>query len=226
MADNQNSIAVGIKLPPPVEVDSEVEFTGVNQQDDETVELLLMLDIESLDVGPRSVVTQIALYGLDTETDELLDTHIFSYLPIQPQLDLIHPRTISASTLWWWMQQADEAHAAFEHSTSEDFSELGILMNHFVNQFNFMTRGRSYQVWARGPQFDAVNVESLLVDCGLKAPWKYNSVRDLRTLMDEAGIHSADVPEPNGFVAHHAAWDARYQLVCLREAQRRLRRRK
>jgi hypothetical protein len=222
MAD-EDKVTGGIILPA-----AKQEVTGLasGARSPARPDLALMIDIESLDIGPRSVVTQIALFALDLEEDETLDMHVHSYLPIQPQLDLMPARSISASTLWWWMQQADEARGAFEFSTSEDFNDLPVLMNHFIVQFERMTRGKTYQLWARGPQFDVVNVESLLRDCGLKAPWRYDSVADLRTVMREAGISSSEVEQPHGFIAHNAAWDCKFQLLCLREAQRKIRGRK
>lgn len=225
MADEENKLLGGITLTPPATLEQTIESTDVVVEIVRP-DLALMLDVESLDVGPRSVITQVALFALDLEEDEMLDTHVHSYIPIQPQLDLMHPRSISASTLWWWMQQPDEARAAFEFSTSEDFNDLPVLMNHFNVQFENITRGRTYSLWARGPQFDVVNVESLLKDCGLKAPWKYDKVEDLRTIMKEAGLSSKDVDQPQGFIAHNAAWDCKFQLICLREAQRKIRGRK
>lgn len=186
--------------------------------------LILMMDIESLDIGPRSVVTQIALHGLDSDEDTILDDSVWSHLPIQPQLDLIQPRTISANTLWWWMQQEDESRKQFELNVLEDFETLPVLMRHLTREFNRMTdKYDDYELWARGPQFDVVNVESLYLDCGMRAPWVYNKVRDLRTLMAAAGINQDDVEKPHGFIAHQANWDNRFQLNCYREAKRNLR---
>mgnify|MGYP001074608171 CR=1 FL=1 len=192
----------------------------------ETDKIILMVDIESLDLGPRSVVTQIAMYGASADTEEVLEDNIvWSYLPIQPQLDLIHPRTISASTLWWWMQQEDDARMKFEKNIVDDFEALPVLMRHLTREFKRITDGRDYEVWAKGPQFDVTNIESLYHDCGMKAPWDYNKVRDLRTLMAEAGLHTADIPRPNHFIAHEAGWDCRYQLLCYFESRKNLRRR-
>lgn len=189
--------------------------------------LILMIDIESLDLGPRSVVLQAALYALDQDEDTILDTHIWSHFPVQPQLDLIQPRTISASTLWWWMQQDWEARKQFEKNVLEDFEALPILMRHFTREFNRIVDGRDYLLYARGPQFDVVNMSSLYKDVGMTAPWEtpqtYGKVRDLRTIMGEAGLKSADVPKPSGFVAHQAAWDCKYQLAQFQEARKHLR---
>jgi len=206
------------------EADIEVITQGDNESPAKSETTIgLSLDIESLDIGPRSVVTQVALYGWDIDEGTLLEAFVWSYLPIQPQLDLIHPRTISADTLWWWMQQSDEARSKFEFNVLEDFESLPVLMRHLTREFNRMVGDNNYELWAKGPQFDVVNVESLYRDCGMRAPWKYDRVRDLRTLMAQAGIHSADVEIPKGFVAHEAGWDAQFQINCYMQAMRHLR---
>jgi len=196
-------------------------------QKDDAPTIGLHLDIETLDTGPRSVITQIALTGVDLESEEFLPHPVHSYIPIQPQLDLIKPRTISADTLWWWMRQSDEARAEFEKSLGNDFGSLSVLMKHLTMMFNQMTNhGQTdYIVIARGPQFDAVNVESLYYDCGMRAPWEYSRLVDLRTLIREAGITKEEEKAlaPRGFVAHNAAWDTRLQAKLYFEARRRLR---
>lgn len=198
-------------------------ITGGESDGDQST-LILMADIESLDIGSRSVVLQVALYGLDADEDEILEDYVWSFLPIQPQLDLIQPRTISASTLLWWMQQSDEARAMFEKNVLEDFENLPVMMRHLTREFTRMTSKYSnYELWARGPQFDVVNLESLYADCGMRAPWKYDSVRDLRTLMKQAGLSTGDVDPPHGFIPHQASWDAKFQLRCYREARKALR---
>ncbi len=78
------------------------------------------------------------------------------------------------------------------------------------------------EVWARGPQFDIVNLETLFVDCGLRAPWAYDRVMDLRTTMRLAGIKSEDV-DSSGIVPHIAIDDCRFQLRGYIEAVKHLR---
>ena len=183
----------------------------------------LMLDIETLDTGPRAVVTQIALHGWDLEdTDIRLAPAVWSFLPIQPQLQFLNPRTISAKTIGWWIEQGEHARAMISESMSEDFEELPSLMRHFIRGFNRMTNNGEieYELWARGPQFDVVIVESLLKDCGLPIPWRYDRVRDLRTLMAMEGISSKDVPQPTGFIPHQATWDCEFQIACYVETMR------
>lgn len=190
-----------------------------------TPTLGFMLDIESLDLGARPVITQIALYPFDMETEELIPDALHQYLPMQPQLDLIPSRSISAETLAWWMDQSDDARAAFRYNLSDEFDELPLLMKQLVSRFNKLTRNGAieYELIAKGPQFDVVAVETLLRDCGLKAPWRYDRVVDLRTLQRYAGVSSRDMDTPAGFIAHRADWDAKFQIEVYFEAKRRLR---
>lgn len=192
--------------------------------DPEPPSRVLMLDIESLALGTRPVITQVALLGYDLEEDELLEPRHVQFYPVDPQQQIIPPRRISASTIAWWMKQSDEARARFEQSVSDDFAELPALARHLIGTFNQLTLdGRAnYELVARGPQFDVAAIETLLEDLGLKAPWDYSKVRDLRTLLATAGINGMNVPKPAGFIPHVAYWDARWQLNQYIAARRRL----
>lgn len=187
--------------------------------------LHLQFDIESLDLGPRPIITQVAMYALDLDEDELLDRSHYFYYPVQPQLQLATPRTFSFDTLAWWMKQSDEARAKFEMSGSQDFEELPSLLRHLTTTFKQITNDGTipYEIWAKGPQFDLVAIETLMQDCGIEVPWKYDTVRDLRTLLALAGINPKNIPQPAGFVGHAANWDAKYQINQYREAIKALR---
>lgn len=185
----------------------------------------LMVDIETLDLGARPLITQIGLVPWDMEEDTILSDGLHTFLPMQPQLELIPQRTISADTFTWWMKQSDEARAVFDKNISDDFDDLPLLLRQFVRRVAQLTNNGkiAYEIWARGPQFDLVAIETLLKDCGFATPWKYDRIRDLRTLMALAGVKSEDVSQPQGFVAHNAFWDCKFQIECYREAKRRLR---
>jgi hypothetical protein len=175
--------------------------------------LLLMVDIESLDLGPRCVITQIAMLGYDLEQDKHLSIRYAESLPVQPQIDMASPRTVSMSTLWFWMQQPDEARRRFEDSLGDDPFDLQYLGKSFIDTFRRMVAGyESYVICAKGPQFDLVAIESLLTDLDLSAPWDYDAVDDLRTMLRHSKIDPYEVPKPEGFIKHVAYWDARFQI--------------
>lgn len=182
----------------------------------------IMWDIESLDLVPKAVATQLAFIAYDLDDPETILREVEEYLPIQPQLTL--NRTISASTLLWWMKQDDASRSRMQQSDGDDFDELSALVQSVNRKLaQVIAEADEYEIWARGPQFDLVVVESLLGDLGQKAPWKYDKVMDLRTTMRLAGIRSADVPMRPGLVAHHALSDCRYQIDCYVESMRRIR---
>ena len=175
---------------------------------------VLMLDIETLALGARPVITQIALLGYDLEEDTLLDSRHVQYYPVDPQLQLIPPRQIMASTIAWWMTQPDEARERFEFSTSQDFQDLPALARSLIMAFNELTQNGTieYELVAQHPQFDVVAVETLLEELGFEKPWRHDRVYDLATKLKDAGINRKNVPTPKGFIPHVAFWDARWQI--------------
>lgn len=175
-------------------------------------QLLVSIDIETLALGPRPVITQIALLGYDLEEDEHLDARHSHYYPIEPQQQIIPARKISASTLSWWMKQSDVARERFELSTATDFEDLKALCRNLITVFKQLTAGKDYRVLAKGPQFDIVAIETLLEEVGLEVPWVYDRVFDLRTYLHVAGISGQNVPKPAGTIPHVAYWDALWQI--------------
>lgn len=177
-------------------------------------DLIISIDIETLALGPRPVITQIAMLGYDLQEDELLPQQHVQYYPIDPQQDIIPARRISSSTLSWWMKQSDEAREKFELSTPTDFQDLVALARNLITVFNQLTQNgtANYEVVAKGPQFDIVAIETLLEELGLEKPWAYDKVRDLRTMLAMAGINAKNVGKPSGTIPHVAYWDSRWQI--------------
>lgn len=183
-------------------------------------EVIGMFDIESLDTGPRSIVSQIAFQFFPADDPEKVLGKGLVYLPLQPQVVL--KRTLSAQTIAWWMKQPEEARMRFEMSTGDDFEELPSLLRFVNRKVHEYCHDREYEIWARGPQFDIVNIESLMQDVSLEPAWRYSRVRDLRTAMALAGITTEDVERPVEMTEHMADQDVRYQILCYAEAMRHL----
>lgn len=202
----------------------EIEVTTTHP-DPTPPQLHIHFDIESLDLGPRPIITQVAMFALDLDEDVILERKHYEFYPVQPQLRLPTPRTFAFDTLVWWMDQSKEARDRLRQSSSNEDEEIPALLRHLVTTFNKMTNGGKipYEIWARGPQFDLVAIESLMADYGLTPPWEYNKVRDLRTLLALAGINSRNIGKPAGFVGHAANWDVRYQIDQYRVSIKKLR---
>lgn len=226
MADAQNTTdsptrIPGLNLAEHTSVD---EATQEKFPDPEPPQVLLMVDIESMALGPRPVITQAALLGYDLEEDEMLEHRHVQFYPVDPQQQIIPPRRIMGSTIAWWMKQSDEARARFEQSTGDDFQDLPALARNLISVFNALTQNgtKRYELVAKGPQFDIVAIETLLEELGLDVPWDYDRVRDLRTLCATAGLNPKNVPKPSGFIPHVAYWDARWQINIYLAAKRLL----
>lgn len=191
-------------------------------QSEPEADLLLMLDIESLALGPRPVITQIALLGYEIESDEHIPDFYSQYLPIEPQQQIIPPRVIMASTLSWWFKQSDEARANFDLNSGTDFEDLVAALRGLVAAFNRLTKNgtRNYELSAKGPKFDVVAVETLLHELGLEVPWNYQRVTDVRQDCWRAKINPKNVAKPKGTIPHVAYWDARWQIEQWLEARK------
>lgn len=185
---------------------------------------IIMVDIETLDLATTAVVTQIAFmaapsFAPDNPNDRIAFDEF--YLPIQPQLDA--GRTVNAKTLAWWMQQEERARTEFAQNINGDSDVLVAFVRSFLRKLQNVldTVDGEVEVWAKGPQFDIVIIESLVKMCGEEVPWTYDQVRDLRTTMALAGL-GRDSVDSTGFVKHIALEDCRYQLKCYAEAMRAL----
>jgi hypothetical protein len=183
----------------------------------------ISLDLETLDLGPRSVVTQVGVIVFPLNDPETEMRRINEYLPVQPQMEL--KRTISFKTILWWIDQEDAARKRLRDSDGNDMEELLALVRSIHRKLSDVIRQvgeNNIELWAKGPQFDVVNLESLFVDCGLDAPWKYDTVMDLRTLSRLAGV-SADTIDRGGLIPHVAVEDAKFQIRHYAECMRMLR---
>lgn len=184
----------------------------------------LMLDLETLDLGPRAVLSQVALIAFPLDDPESELRRIDQDLPIQPQITL--GRVMSFDTVLWWMKQEDKARLRFIENTGNDMEELLAFVRSIHRKICEVIQqaggNQNIELWAKGPQFDVVNLETLFGDCGLDVPWKYDSVMDLRTTMKLAGIRTADV-DSTGITPHVAISDCKFQIRCYAEAMKHLR---
>lgn len=139
---------------------------------------------------------------------------------------------VEISTLYWWLQQSPEAQAELKLSETAD-SVLSALNDFtawltgspaFGNAlFNIIT-GKKFEgaIWVRGDR-DSAWLEHLFkrVAC-VDIPYRYNKVRDQRTLLDFAERHmNMDVWVERTTPMHHALHDARYQAECLQQVFKR-----
>lgn len=186
--------------------------------------LVVHVDVETLGLTGKCVVTQLAALGVDMDDPEAERREVEEYLPIQPQITL--GRIMDASTILYWLgpKVSEEARLRFQRSSGNDMDELTALVQSYHSKVSRLIESASYyEVWARGPQFDIVIIESLFNDLGLEAPWAYDRIFDLRTTMNLAGIDKREITPRAGLIEHVALHDCKFQQDCYEEAMRRLR---
>jgi DNA polymerase III epsilon subunit-like protein len=120
-----------------------------------------------------------------------------------------------ADTVLWWMAQSEEARAALTRQASAlPLPEALAVLQHFLGM---VAADRQLCLWCNGANFDAPLLEAAYRACGRPVPWRYSAVRDLRTLLELAGV------DPKAYrpaVAHRALDDALAQAAAAEEALR------
>lgn len=169
--------------------------------------LNLMIDLETLGTGHRSVVTQLGWATFDLEgREEGPILHGCYTLDPQQQLDM--GRKADWSTIAWWLNQSQDARDAMREGPCRP---LGAVLSSFRGQHDWE---KVEGVWGHGATFDITLLESLHADMGLKAPWGFREVRDTRTLFAFAPA----VEWPTNPVKHDAEKDAIAQAIAVQRA--------
>lgn len=170
----------------------------------------LMIDTETLSLSPDAVVLQVGLVKMELDAGELLlpPTNIFMSLDEQTALG----RRADARTVQWWMSQ-DPAVAKSVFLTAESEKHVDR-----VSIANLRLRLRELiddetTVWAWPSTFDIPLLVNMFGGEG-GAPWRYNRVRDLKTLSEALDPDRQLVP-PENTAAHNAAADAEWQMAYL-----------
>jgi hypothetical protein len=169
-----------------------------------------MIDLETLDTTPRSVVLSIGGVKFDpNEEGKIFDKFHFR-IDVDEQFAL--GRTASESTLKWWGDQSKDAiNAAFSDDSRVNVDEvLTFLRKWYVG---------CGKMWAQGVTFDIPIMEDLYAQANSAHPWNFWDVRDSRTLF---GILPSDPRKTLNFTAHDAGEDAFAQAHAVQIALKQL----
>ena len=163
----------------------------------------LMFDIETLATVPNAIVLSV---GAVLFTKEGIVDKFYVNLSMKEQLG--NGRSITESTFYWWMQQAQEASAAVTTNVQCVGTGLMHLMEWLTDQVDMET----LKVWGNGATFDNVIMRHLLESHGYTEQmlWKFWNDRCFRTYVAENGIEKI---KPT--VAHNALDDAQAQAQTL-----------
>ena len=168
----------------------------------------ISLDLETLDVTSTAVVLSIGaaafnLDEIDSHDDFTADRLFHETLKLQPQIDL--DRTISASTLMWWMNQSKAAQSAI----SDEAQQRGI--EYALTSFNdFVQLHKANYIMGNGNMFDNAILRSLYSDFGHRYPVPFWADIDLRSFHVMSGLPKQQMTRG---VAHNAQDDAVHQAI-------------
>ena len=125
-----------------------------------------MIDIETLDTRPTSVVLSIGAVEFDKVN---LGATFSRNVSINSCLKL--GMTVSGPTISWW----NAARAMFKRQTAQ----VTDMLNEFVQAYNW---AEFDEVWANGTDFDLAILRNAFEQAGVQCPWAYYKGRDYRTI--------------------------------------------
>lgn len=170
----------------------------------------VMLDIETLGTRAGCVMFQVGVVAFNLANDSE-QGRVFD-ISIQSSLD--HGFKIEESTLKWWATDQKDLFAKLINRESMDVTA-------FINRFNawYMTyANEETYFWANGTHFDVAILEAYLRVHGASTPWRYNRVRDYRTILHPWFDGYTFAPLPREYTGHDALDDAERQKYKLKEA--------
>lgn len=165
-----------------------------------------MIDLETLSTKPDCVVLSIGAVVFDLNKTYETFYHV---LEIQAQID--KGRSIEESTFKWWLSQSKEAQNIFKAEKTNSIVGTLNALSMFINKV------KDPNVWGNGSHFDISILENLYHQYGVKIPWKYNNVMDLRTFKRFLGKEEKMIRKGT----YHNALDdaltqAEFVQICLR----------
>lgn len=177
----------------------------------------LMIDTETLGIGPTAVVLSLGatVFELEPNTVNDFEKYVLDgfYVKFNAK-EQVHTyrRKIDASTIEWWKGQSEEAKAVVRPSPDDVLMADGLrALNAWIKTTGY-NWNKSY-VWCRGNAFDFPKIETMYE--GAEVPSGFNTwkIRDVRTYVDvltgdEWGKYNPQNGTPPSWVAHNALHDA------------------
>lgn len=135
------------------------------------------IDLETLDTSATAAIVSIGAVVFDPHAQYFTVLNSFY---VNCHIDG-QERSISHSTLCWWMKQPDAIRAAFVEGAA-DLSEALVALDLFLTGENETEPLQLDEIWAKPAMFDISILEHAYSQCGMTVPWHYRTPRCLRTL--------------------------------------------
>jgi len=156
----------------------------------------IMIDLETLDVQPSAHILSIGaclMHDMDRTFYKVLGTKEQS-------------RSISTSTIDWWVQQNQAAQ-------DEVLIEIDVNLKETLEEFTDYIKGSgATSFWSHGDDFDLVILSHAYHQLGMPVPWSFWNTRDTRTLIEVSKrILGRDYEPDRQGTYHNAGDDALHQ---------------
>jgi hypothetical protein len=157
----------------------------------------VMVDFETLDTANSAVLVSLGAAKFNLKTGELDNDGFYAVIDIDSCLR--EGRTVSQSTLLWWLKQPPEARAVFHDQAKSELQEV-------LSSFTAWLGHADYRLWGNGPSFDLGKLAHAYQSFGMATPWKFYNERCVRTYRALPGAEA--IPKVAPAIAHHALYDA------------------
>lgn len=171
----------------------------------------VMIDLETMGTSANAAIVQVGAVYFDRHTGELgkefkknisLESAVASGASVDP------------GTIEFWLKQNDLARQSI-------LAEPRLPILEVMNNLNgFLLAPGDVFVWGHAT-FDVPIVQQTNRRLAVRASWKFRNARDLRTLLDLAGIDPKSFPRDG--VYHDALDDAKHQVkqavACFRKLE-------
>ena len=164
----------------------------------------VMIDLETLDTRSTAVILSIGAVRFGPEE---IGPTFHQAITIESNLDV--GRTVSGSTLMWWLDQDALARKAVINAVRQPLSDVLNQLSKFIKPTD--------KVWGNGASFDNSIIANAYQCVGLPLPWQYWNDRCFRTM--KATYNHAPKPPFVG-TEHDALDDAVNQAEHLQEIWR------
>ena len=174
------------------------------------------IDLETLANRLDSAILSIGVVQFDPSTGKL-GAEFYKEIEIDSAIRSGH---VNGSTLAWWMQQGEKARRIFSPNPAK--VSLATALDNLATWLR--SQPAPPKVWGNGSSFDITILEHgyLKGGVGLAVPWHFTNIRDMRTIVDVAGLDNGEWPTRVG-VHHNALDDARYQAQVISACWQKLR---
>ena len=161
------------------------------------------IDLETLGTRYNAAVISVGVQQFDPNSGKLGAT-FYKEIDFDSAIRAGKP---TGDTIRWWMTQGEKARRIFAKSPEK------VSVAQALDELATWMRGMAGapKVWGNGAGFDITILEHAYDNgcVGLREPWHFTNIRDMRTIVDAAG-EAIKWPEREG-VHHNALDDAIYQ---------------